>query len=436
MENGRRGGFQEMLGLVMKKGGKEEKKENKPLVTLHEEGSEERIKALHEWIEQLCDPEENFCESLRVQLGRGWDAEVEQDAREEGVRRRVGSISLAGITGPEELELLEEEAHCESEGAVNIRRRDDTVFEGFYKDGLPHGFFRHLNTFGDLEFFGCFNRGCLLGVCWRSLPGGGFLVSRSWTFSGPNVIYLYPDCRTALVGTFQNCDVEQARLSEVKDCAGSVQGLVKVPLLSEPQGDWFTSQPATPACFCRNPFLVDPYERIFVQVGESRILRAGQGLFAKCDIEEGTVISFYNGVKVRPGQDTDRPTPYRMILDETSDLDMPDSVGEKLEVYRATLGHKACHSFRPNAETDVFYHPRFGLIRCIATQQHIRRGEEILIDYKYNLATAPAWYKISWAKHQKVVRGLPDWKTALRMANLPNQGGSRRASWAIWATDD
>ena len=45
-------------------------------------------------------------------------------------------------------------------------------------------------------------------------------------------------------------------------------------------------------------------------------------------------------VKVRPGQDTDRPTPYRMILDETSDLDMPDSVGESLEVYRATLGHK------------------------------------------------------------------------------------------------
>ena len=31
------------------------------------------------------------------------------------MRRRVGSISLAGITGPEELELLEEEAHCESE---------------------------------------------------------------------------------------------------------------------------------------------------------------------------------------------------------------------------------------------------------------------------------------------------------------------------------
>ena len=39
------------------------------------------LQALHEWIEQLCDPEENFCESLRVRLERGWDAEVEQDAR-------------------------------------------------------------------------------------------------------------------------------------------------------------------------------------------------------------------------------------------------------------------------------------------------------------------------------------------------------------------
>ena len=31
-------------GMVMKRGGKEEKNNNKPLVTLHEEGSEERIK--------------------------------------------------------------------------------------------------------------------------------------------------------------------------------------------------------------------------------------------------------------------------------------------------------------------------------------------------------------------------------------------------------
>ena len=47
-----------------------------------------------------------------ILLRRYWS---DNFAQEEGVRRRVGSISLAGITGPEELELLEEEAHCESE---------------------------------------------------------------------------------------------------------------------------------------------------------------------------------------------------------------------------------------------------------------------------------------------------------------------------------
>ena len=60
-------------------------------------------------------------------------------------------------------------------------------------------------------------RGSLLGVCWRSLPGGGFLVSRSWTFSGPNVIYLYPDCRFKI--GFLKMDLCQTLLSQ-KDSSG------------------------------------------------------------------------------------------------------------------------------------------------------------------------------------------------------------------------
>ena len=48
----------------------------------------------------------------------------------------------------------------------------------------------------------------------------------------------------------------------------------------------------------RTPHLPDPYEAIFVEVRQSRIKDAGQGLFAKTDIEQGTIISFYNGVKV------------------------------------------------------------------------------------------------------------------------------------------
>ena len=67
---------------------------------------------------------------------------------------------MTGITSTEELETLEEEPE---EGPVLLRQADDTVFEGNYEGGLPHGYFRHLNSFGDLEFFGCFFRGSMLG---------------------------------------------------------------------------------------------------------------------------------------------------------------------------------------------------------------------------------------------------------------------------------
>ena len=51
-------------------------------------------------------------------------------------------------------------------------------------------------------------------------------------------------------------------------------------------------------CHVRTPHLPDPYEAIFVEVRQSCIKDAGQGLFAKTNIEQGTIISFYNGVKV------------------------------------------------------------------------------------------------------------------------------------------
>merc|ERR1712226_1481415 len=38
---------------------------------------------------------------------------------------------------------------------------------------------------------------------------------------------------------------------------------------------------------------------------------------------------------------------------------------------------------------------------------------ELTVHYKYELFYAPAWYKKLWAKHQKRLRGLPNWKLAL-----------------------
>jgi len=383
---------------------------------------EAKMKILHDWIEMLCDPLENLCTHLNKNLPKRLI-----DPSDCHKKRRIGSISLKGITSLEELEILEEESDDkEVDGPVNIRKLDDTVFEGNYKHGVPHGYFRHLNMFGDLEFFGCFSEGFLVGVCWRSLPGGGFLVSRSWEFSDTNMIYLYPDCRTGLVGSFQGGELKCAQACEVLSCTKSGTDAILVPLMSNPCGPTFSFDPASPAVFSRSPFLPDPYESLFVEVNSSRIRNAGEGLFAKVDIDVGTVISFYNGVRVRSGHDWEKPTPYKMMLDDTSDIDLPENM-TSLDNYRATLGHKVCHSFEPNCETDIFYHPRFGLVRCIATIENIKAGEEILINYGYNLSYSPTWYKVAWAMHQKIVRGLPDWKTALALNNI--QLGSRRSSW-------
>ena len=51
------------------------------------------------------------------------------------------------------------------------------------------------------------------------------------------------------------------------------------------------------------------------------------------------------------------------------------------EIHEYFCCFQVCHSFTPNSETDVFYHPRFGLIRCIATIDTIKAGQEILINY-------------------------------------------------------
>ena len=42
---------------------------------------------------------------------------------------------------------------------------------------------------------------------------------------------------------------------------------------------------------------------------------------------------------------------------------------------------QVCHSFSPNSESDIFCHPRFGMIRCIATTRAVRAGQEITINY-------------------------------------------------------
>ena len=98
------------------------------------------------------------------------------------------------------------------------------------------------------------------------------------------------------------------------------------------------------------PRLCDPYEQHFVEIGQSLIPDAGQGLFAKNRIDRNTVVAFYNGVRTKedgyeddeinnsiPLKEEDHR--YRLNLSYNEELDVPRDMAN-VENYCATLGHK------------------------------------------------------------------------------------------------
>ena len=108
------------------------------------------------------------------------------------------------------------------------------------------------------------------------------------------------------------------------------------------QGPEFEYDLSTKTCISKTPQVPDPYEELFVFVDQSSIPEAEEGLFAKTDIEESTVISFYNGTRLDvldPDNSDIYDWPYKISLNEDWDLDIPEGL-RTTDKYKATLGHK------------------------------------------------------------------------------------------------
>ena len=106
-----------------------------------------------------------------------------------------------------------------------------------------------------------------------------------------------------------------------------------------------------------------------------------------------------------------------MYLDERLDLHVPVPYWD-ITAFRHSLGHKLNHSFkRMNTKFGRAYHPRFGNTRAIIAIKDIARGEEILVDYGYELGSfVPPWYS---ALYKEEV-GL-DWYKGSKMQRKANQ---------------
>ena len=88
----------------------------------------------------------------------------------------------------------------------------------------------------------------------------------------------------------------------------------------------------------------------------------GDGLYAKIPMKKGEVVAFYSGIRLNTSsllmEKRYGHSDYRIRLNAEVDLDIPKGA-ESLEVYQATVGHKANHTFDPNLEWILVQHPRY-----------------------------------------------------------------------------
>lgn len=239
--------------------------------------------------------------------------------------------------------------------------------ETYYHKGQRYGLFREFlgckpqNTgkFGDhksLLQVAFYESDRPIGIAWRQLIGGSFLVGEldkeSGEFTGKNIIYLYPDLINGIKGRFlesklisgYTCRVQEAKIDSktgilipnavVNDISGSRDKRIKRDV-------------STYDRISKSPLIPDEWERSRVEVRKSLVetseeIDAGEGLFAKCKLLKGEIVALFNGVR-QPSENNSFSV-YRIRLNGEIDLDIPDEC-ISIENYCATQGHKTNHSF-------------------------------------------------------------------------------------------
>ena len=319
-----------------------------------------------------------------------------------GVRNRTG---VRTFSGGEVAKI----AGSWREGFLEGRARTDYsaggYLEGFYQGGVLHGAARLFGIGCYLQEFSFYHRGLRVGWVYRGLLGGGYLVGqvdRAGELTGPTISYIYPDFRTTITGEFLAGRLVEGKECRVVSSRAEMGDTVIVPEYSDPVSPvTFTEDLATRTRISSTPLVRDPWEDKLVRVKESLLEQAGDGLFAREDLPSKTLIALFAGVRLRSSTVEARERPrsdYRIRLNADLDLDIPDC-SLSTDLYCATLGHKANHSFIPNATFDLIDHPRFGLIRAISSLTDISTGEEITVNYNLGLGKGPDWYKTLWLRH-------------------------------------
>jgi hypothetical protein len=161
------------------------------------------------------------------------------------------------------------------------------------------------------------------GPAWLFKTGGGVLtgiLDSNGELTGDNLVFSYPDFRTALKGHFVKAEMIQTREAEITgiyfDPETSIPVLIAEIVEGNPDVFLYSKSSKTTI---NDPLIQDPFEKKMIYIATSKIEGAGLGAFIRRPAKKGSVIAFYNGIRIssiEPSQTwIERKSPYRMDND-------------------------------------------------------------------------------------------------------------------------
>jgi len=227
-------------------------------------------------------------------------------------------------------------------------------------------------------------------AAWWFPIGGGKIFCRPDTDGlpdGEGCAFIYPDLETVIVGEWISGRM-RVGVEGILEGLDNSEKMLKPDIqeIKEKLEKVYTFDVSTSTIISNDPLLEDPFEQKNVYIAESLLAKAGEGLFLRKDLKIGDLAALYNGVRMSETEarlrKEDRRSPYRIHGWRNDILNIP-KVAQNTQNYTATLGHKANHAKKANAEYRYVQHPRFGEIVGLFMIEDAVAGQEVLVDYGY-----------------------------------------------------
>ncbi len=146
-------------------------------------------------------------------------------------------------------------------------------------------------------------------------------VDKHGKLSGDSISYIYTDKQTMIVGKFEDGVLVSGQEGFLVGLEKDVDNGLMKPLyyLNKANTDRFRFSESNQTYIGDDPTVRDPLEDKYLFVGNSMIEGAGRGVFLKNAVKKGTMVGFYNGVRMSSIESKlkreDRKSPYRMDND-------------------------------------------------------------------------------------------------------------------------